>query len=81
MKLCMPGQSRHAVPAGKDLSGSLSEGHDVSGSIGVLSFAYHGSWHRSMCVCDQSFLKTSGPDTELGFPGQRPSTRVPVLYF
>lgn len=48
MKLCMPGQSGRAVPAGKDLSGSFSEGRDVSASTGVLSFAYHGSWHRSM---------------------------------
>lgn len=70
MKLCVPGHSGRAVPAGKDLSRSFSEGHDVSGSIGVLSFAYHGSRHRSMCVCDQSFIKTSGPDTEMGFPGK-----------
>lgn len=48
MKLCMPGQSGRAVPTGKDLSGSFSEGRDVSASTGVLSFAYHGSWHRSM---------------------------------
>lgn len=50
MKLCVPGHSGRAVPAGKDLSGSFSEGHDVSGSIGVLSFAYDGSRHIEVCA-------------------------------